>query len=221
VLQELRHAEWTWAAWAVAASVITYIAAALGLMGAVPGHIPFSGTLGAQLAGSFVSRITPTRAGGIATNVRYLQKLGVDLLAAVFVAGGLALAARRPRMALAVAASGSTAWASAKLVKRVVERGRPASLLPDVPIFGKPQSGLGFPSGHAAVAAAMMTAASPYLSPPVRIAGWTVVGFVATARMYVGAHLPLDAAGGLFLGWTIGSAVGLRPAGPGVREETG
>ena len=86
-------------------------------------------------------------------------------LAAVFVAGGLALAARRPRMALAVAASGSTAWASAKLVKRVVERGRPASLLPDVTVYGKPQTGLGFPSGHAAVAAAMMTAASPYLSP--------------------------------------------------------
>ena len=33
-----------------------------------------------------------------------------------------------------------------------------------------------------------------------------MVGLVATARMYVGAHLPLDAAGGLFLGWTLGSA---------------
>jgi glycosyltransferase 2 family protein len=129
-------------------------------------------------------------------------------LAAVFVAGGLALAARRPQMALAVTASGSTAWASAKLVKREIERGRPASLLPGVTIYGKPQSGLGFPSGHAAVAAAMMTAASPYLSPPARVAGWAVVGLVATARMYVGAHLPLDAAGGLFLGWTVGSTLG-------------
>jgi undecaprenyl-diphosphatase len=141
-------------------------------------------------------------------------------LPAVFVAAGLSLAVRRPRMALAVAASGSAAWASAKLVKRVVERGRPASLLPDVAVYGKPQTGLGFPSGHAAVASAMMTAASPYLSRPARVAGWTVVGLVATARMYVGAHLPLDAAGGLFLGWTVGSALGLRLARTGETERT-
>jgi glycosyltransferase 2 family protein len=137
-------------------------------------------------------------------------------LAAVFVGGGLALVARRPRMALAVTASGTTAWAAAKLVKRVVERGRPASLLPDVTIYGKPQSGLGFPSGHAAVAAAMMSAASPYLTPPARVAGWTLVGLVAAARMYVGAHLPLDAAGGLSLGWTVGN-MRLRPAHPPAR----
>jgi membrane-associated phospholipid phosphatase len=27
--------------------------------------------------------------------------------------------------------------------------------------------------------------------------------------VYIGAHFPLDAAGGLFLGWAIGSAVNL------------
>ena len=51
-------------------------------MGAVPGHIPFFGTMGAQLAGSFVNRITPARLGGIATNVRFLQKQGVNLAVA-------------------------------------------------------------------------------------------------------------------------------------------
>ena len=58
------------------------MAATLGLMGAVPGRIPFFGTFGAQLAGSFVNRITPARVGGIATNVRYLQKQGIDLAVA-------------------------------------------------------------------------------------------------------------------------------------------
>ncbi len=82
VLSELRHAEWTWALWALVASVLTYVAAAIGLMGAVPGHVPFFGTFGAQLAGSFVNRITPARVGGIATNVRFLQKQGVDLAVA-------------------------------------------------------------------------------------------------------------------------------------------
>ncbi len=79
VLSELRHAEWSWALWAVAASALTYVAAAIGLMGSVPGRIPFLGTFATQLAGSFVNRITPARVGGIATNVRFLQKQGVDL----------------------------------------------------------------------------------------------------------------------------------------------
>ncbi|HEX5643480.1 MAG TPA: lysylphosphatidylglycerol synthase transmembrane domain-containing protein, partial [Thermoleophilia bacterium] len=71
-----------WALWAVVASAATYVAAAIGLMGAVPGHVPFFGTVGAQLAGSFVNRITPARVGGIATNVRFLQKQGIDLAVA-------------------------------------------------------------------------------------------------------------------------------------------
>ena len=74
-------------------------------------------------------------------------------LAAVFVAAGLALAARRPRLAADVALSGTTAWVSAKLVKPVVRRDRPEALLPGVTVYGRPQTGLGFPSGHAAVAA--------------------------------------------------------------------
>jgi membrane-associated phospholipid phosphatase len=132
-------------------------------------------------------------------------------LAAVFVAAGLALGARRPRLAADLAASGTSAWVAAKLVKQVVRRGRPEALLPGVVVYGRPQTGLGFPSGHAAVAVAMMTAASPHLSPPARAAGWSTVALVAAARMYVGAHLPLDVAGGLLLGLAVGSAVRLAP----------
>ena len=54
----------------------------IGLLGAVPGRIPFFGTFAAQLAGSFVNRIIPARVGGIATNVRFLQKQGIDLAVA-------------------------------------------------------------------------------------------------------------------------------------------
>ena len=46
-------------------------------------------------------------------------------LAAVFAAGILALIARRPRLAGLVVMAGGSAWVLAKLVKRVVERGRP------------------------------------------------------------------------------------------------
>ena len=58
---------------------------------------------------------------------------------AVFVTAGLALVARRPRLALALAASGTTAWAAAKVVKQVVDRGRPEALLHDVVVYGPPQ----------------------------------------------------------------------------------
>ena len=82
VWSKLKDADWTWGLYAIAASVFTYVAATIGLLGAVPGRIPFLGTFATQLAGSFVNRITPARVGGIATNVRFLQKQGVDLAVA-------------------------------------------------------------------------------------------------------------------------------------------
>jgi undecaprenyl-diphosphatase len=128
-------------------------------------------------------------------------------LPAVFVAGSLALVARRPRLALGLVVGGTTAWTLAKVVKQAVGRDRPAALLHDVIVHGPAATGLGFLSGHAAVAAALMTIAAPYVTRPARIAGWAVVGLVAAARVYVGAHLPLDAAGGIFLGWAVGGVV--------------
>ena len=136
--------------------------------------------------------------------------------AAVFVTAGLALAARRPRLAVALAGGGTATWLLAKAVKQVVERGRPEAVLDGVVIYGPAATGLGFPSGHAAVAAAIMTVAGPYLTGRARIAGWVVVGVVAFTRVLIGAHLPLDALGGLLLGWAVGSATNLvlgRPDG--------
>ena len=82
VWSKLKDADWTWGLYAIGASALTYVAATIGLLGAVPGRIPFFGTFAAQLAGSFVNRITPARVGGIATNVRFLQKQGIDLAVA-------------------------------------------------------------------------------------------------------------------------------------------
>jgi undecaprenyl-diphosphatase len=82
VWSSVKQADWAWALWALGASAMTFVAAAIGLMGAVPQHIPLSTTTAAQLAGSFVNRIVPARMGGMATNLRYLQKRGVDLAVA-------------------------------------------------------------------------------------------------------------------------------------------
>jgi undecaprenyl-diphosphatase len=45
--------------------------------------VPAWPTFQVQLAASFVNRITPAKVGGMATNIRYLQKLGMDSAVAV------------------------------------------------------------------------------------------------------------------------------------------
>jgi undecaprenyl-diphosphatase len=136
-------------------------------------------------------------------------------LGAVFVAAGLALVARRWRLARDLVASGTLAWLGAKAVKTFVKRGRPSMLLHGVVVRGAAATGLGFPSGHTAVAAALATAAAPYLGRRARRISWCGVGIVAITRIYVGAHFPLDTVGGAALGWVIGAALHLAWGGPG------
>lgn len=133
-------------------------------------------------------------------------------LAAVFITGVFALVAHRPRLAGLIVLAGGSAWVLAKFVKRIVERGRPVGLVPDVIIRGAEQMGGGFPSGHAAVAAAMATVASPYLSTWGRLVVWLVVALVGLSRVYIGAHLPLDSVAGVLVGWVTGSAINLATA---------
>ncbi len=70
----LRAADWHWSAVALGLSALTYVAATLSLSGFVPGRLSFFRTLLAQLAGSFVTLVTPAAVGGAALNIRYLQR---------------------------------------------------------------------------------------------------------------------------------------------------
>jgi len=134
-----------------------------------------------------------------------VMQLGV--IGAVPLVAVLALATRRLRLALdAVLAAGSI-YLIAKLVKEFVQRGRPQTLLPDVHIWGEPARGLGYVSGHSAVAVALATVASPYLGRRARRVAWALAACVCLARMYVGSHLPFDVVGGAALGWAAGSLV--------------
>ena len=151
--------------------------------------------------------------GALAPPLSTIMQLGS--LAAVPIAAGVALAYRRFRFAFDLAVAGSLAWILARLVKDLVERGRPATLIDHVSIRDVAASGYGFPSGHAAVAAALATVASPYLSRGGRRAAWAAVGIVAVARIFVGAHLPVDAFGGVVLGWTTGAGLHLLLGAPG------
>jgi membrane-associated phospholipid phosphatase len=113
--------------------------------------------------------------------------------------------------------SGTSAWALAKLVKRVVRRPRPADLLPGTRGRGRDAAGLGYLSGHAAVAAALGAAALPRLGPTSRALTLTAIPLVGLTRLYVGAHLPLDIAGGAALGLAAEAAADLLLAGPKIR----
>ncbi|ARZ68017.1 hypothetical protein SMD11_2368 [Streptomyces albireticuli] len=70
-------ANWAWVAVAVAFQALTYVAAALSLLGFVPEKVTFGRTVLAQVAGSFVKLVAPAAVGGVALNTRFLQRAGV------------------------------------------------------------------------------------------------------------------------------------------------
>ena len=48
------------------------------MLGSVPERLRFAPTFVAQVASSFAGTLAPASVGGMALNVRYLQKTGVD-----------------------------------------------------------------------------------------------------------------------------------------------
>ncbi len=131
-------------------------------------------------------------------------------LAAVPTTAGLALLKQRPALAKDLALAGGLSWCGAKAMKVLVARERPALLLVEVLIHGREQGGSGFPSGHAGVAMALVTVAANHLPSSASRAIWASAAGVCIARIYIGAHLPIDVVGGSALGYTIGTAVSAR-----------
>ena len=80
---EVAGARWEWFSLVLVFSLLTYAGAAIALMGAMPERLRFRPTLLAQIAASFFNRIAPAKVGGIAANIRYLQKSGIDPAVAI------------------------------------------------------------------------------------------------------------------------------------------
>ncbi|MEV8424348.1 lysylphosphatidylglycerol synthase domain-containing protein [Streptomyces niveus] len=71
------NTHWGWVAAAVLFSALSYVAAAMSLLGFVPERVGFLRTVVAQVAGSFVKLVAPAAVGGVALNTRFLQRAGV------------------------------------------------------------------------------------------------------------------------------------------------
>ncbi|MFV2119712.1 lysylphosphatidylglycerol synthase domain-containing protein [Streptomyces sp. Act-28] len=76
-LSTISEADWGWVTAAVACSALSYVAAAMSLLGFVPERVSFPRTVVAQVAGSFVKIVAPAAVGGVALNTRFLQRAGV------------------------------------------------------------------------------------------------------------------------------------------------
>ena len=88
----LQSANWIWVPVIIAFSALTYLASAISLLGSVAVRLPFWPTVLTQGASSFVNRVSYGNVGGMALNVRYLQKCGVEPSAGVTAVGVNALA---------------------------------------------------------------------------------------------------------------------------------
>jgi undecaprenyl-diphosphatase len=83
----IRAADWWWLALALLVSFLTNFATAFSLMGTVPIGLPLVRTAELQLSMSFSNLAVPA-VGGMAAQIRFLQKQGLDLASAV-ASGGL------------------------------------------------------------------------------------------------------------------------------------
>jgi undecaprenyl-diphosphatase len=90
--QAVQSAHWAWLPVVIVFSLLTYLAGAISLIGSVPVRLPFWITVLTQGASSFINRVSPANVGGMALNVRYLQKSGVEPSAGVAAVGVNALA---------------------------------------------------------------------------------------------------------------------------------
>jgi membrane-associated phospholipid phosphatase len=135
------------------------------------------------------------------------QYLGVLAMPLVVAVGALAL--RRWRLAGALVLVVPLKLALERTVKLLVQRERPGTTVPDAILHGVPSAGLSFTSGHA-----IITFAIAGLLALVLPRRWGIVAFVlatlnAVARVYLGAHNPLDVVGGAAIGLAIAATLDL------------
>jgi membrane-associated phospholipid phosphatase len=135
------------------------------------------------------------------------QQFG-NLLIALVIGLVVALALRQWKVAVAVLAAVVLKLAAELAVKEIVQRSRPGRSIGDVVMRGDVSAhGLSFVSGHAVITAAIAGILTPILPRRWKPLPWVLVALNGFARIYVGAHNPLDIIGGIALGIAIAAVL--------------
>lgn len=140
-----------------------------------------------------------------------------SILAVPFVAAACFGLFRDWRLPARMALAGGSAYLVAKYAKVLADRARPDAFFTDIDL--RPAwEGLGFPSGHSAIAVALAVVLGAALPRPWRFAVWTAAALTGLLRIYFAAHLPLDVLGGWGLGLAVGALVAPRLPRPDAGE---
>jgi undecaprenyl-diphosphatase len=130
-----------------------------------------------------------------------LTDLG-SMYAAAGAAAALWVGGKR-KLARDVIGSTALAWGIGQGMKKLYRRSRPYEA-GDVELLVRKPAGKSYPSGHPAVAAAMVAVTRDEVPAPARGLFDRMPRFVGFSRVYVGAHYPTDVIGGVLIGRAVG-----------------